>query len=69
MVLWARMFPSVAYCWFNDYTPAVSAACRQMGFDGGTVRAPVCEIGSEEEAKLAAALAPLRGEAGSREAG
>ena len=69
MVLWARMFPSVAYCWFNDYTPAVSAACRQMGFDGGTVRAPVCEIGAEEEAKLAAALTPLRGDAGSRDCG
>ena len=67
--LWARMFPSVAYCWFNDYMPAVKAACRQMGFDGGTVRAPVCEIGPEEEAKLAAALAPLKGEAGLREVG
>ena len=67
--LWARMFPSVAYCWFSDYMPAVKAACRQMGFDGGTVRAPVCEIGPEEEAKLAAALAPLKGEAGLREVG
>lgn len=59
--LWSRMYPSVAYCWFNDYIPAVKAACRQMGFDGGTVRAPVCEIGPEEEAKLALALAPLKG--------
>jgi 4-hydroxy-tetrahydrodipicolinate synthase len=67
--LWARMFPSVAYCWFNDYIPAVKAACRQMGFDGGPVRAPVCEIGPEEEAKLATALAPLKGEEGLREAG
>ena len=67
--LWAGMFPSVAYCWFNDYIPAVKAACRQMGFDGGTVRAPVCEIGPEEEAKLAAALAPLKGEAGLRQVG
>ena len=64
LALWSRMFPSVAYCWFNDYIPAVKAACRQMGFDGGTVRAPVCEIGPAEEAKLAAALAPLKGEAG-----
>ncbi len=64
IALWSRMFPSVAYCWFNDYIPAVKAACRQMGFDGGTVRAPVCEIGPEEEAKLATALAPLKGEAG-----
>lgn len=67
--LWARMFPSVAYCWFNDYMPAVKAACREMGFDGGTVRAPVCEIGPDEEAKLATALAPLKGEAGLREVG
>jgi 4-hydroxy-tetrahydrodipicolinate synthase len=67
--LWARMFPSVAYCWFNDYMPAVKAACREMGFDGGTVRAPVCEIGPDEEAKLAAALAPLKGEASLREVG
>lgn len=62
MALWRRMFPSVAYCWFNDYIPAVKAACRQMGFDGGTVRAPVCEISSEEKAKLAVALASLEGQ-------
>lgn len=62
VALWRRMFPSVAYCWFNDYIPAVKAACRQMGFDGGTVRAPVCEIGPEEEAKLATALASLKDE-------
>ncbi len=59
--LWRRMFPSVNYCWQNDYIPAVKAAGRMMGFDGGTVRAPVCEIGPEEEAKLAKALEPLRG--------
>ena len=62
LALWRRMFPSIAYCEFNDYIPAVKAACRMMGFDGGTVRAPVCEIGPNEEAKLAAALASLRGE-------
>ena len=62
MALWRRMFPSVAYCWFNDYNPAVKAACRQMGYDGGTVRAPVCALGPEGEAELAAALAPLKGD-------
>ncbi len=67
--LWARMFPSVAYCWFNDYIPAVKAACRQMGFDGGTVRAPVCKIGQEAEARLSAALEPLKGEANLRDTG
>lgn len=58
--LWARMFPIVNYCWQNDYIPAVKAACRQMGFDGGTVRAPVCEVGPEAEAEIAKALAPLK---------
>ena len=43
-----------------DAHPAVKAAARQMGFDGGTVRAPVCEVGAEAEAKIAAALAPLK---------
>ncbi len=62
LALWRRMFPSIAYCEFNDYIPAVKAACRMMGFDGGTVRAPVCEIGPNEEAKLAAALTSLRSE-------
>ena len=58
--LWESMFPIVGYCWQNDYIPAVKAAARQMGFDGGFVRAPVCEVGAEEEAKIAAALKPLR---------
>jgi 4-hydroxy-tetrahydrodipicolinate synthase len=54
------MFPIVAYCWQNDYIPAVKAASRQMGFDGGSVRAPVCEMAPDEEAKIAAALKPLQ---------
>lgn len=58
--LWERMFPIVNYCWQNDYIPAVKAACRQMGFDGGTVRAPVCEVGPDAETLIAAALAPLK---------
>lgn len=58
--LWASMFPIVQYCWQNDYIPAAKAASRQMGFDGGSVRAPVCEVGAEEEAKIAEALKPLR---------
>jgi 4-hydroxy-tetrahydrodipicolinate synthase len=58
--LWKTMFPIVNYCWQNDYIPAVKAAARQMGFDGGSVRAPVCEVGAAEEAKIAAALEPLR---------
>lgn len=58
--LWSSMFPIVQYCWQNDYIPAVKAAARQMGFDGGSVRAPVCEVGAEEEARIAAALEPLK---------
>jgi 4-hydroxy-tetrahydrodipicolinate synthase len=57
--LWETMFPIVNYCWQNDYIPAVKAAARQMGFNGGTVRAPVCEVGAEEEAKIAEALKSL----------
>ena len=60
MALWRLMFPSVAYCWFNDYIPAIKAASRMMGYNGGTVRAPACEIPAGEQAKLAEALAPLR---------
>lgn len=60
LALWKRMFSIVNYCWQNDYIPAVKAACRQMGFDGGTVRAPVCEVGPEAEAEIAKALAPLK---------
>ena len=60
LALWQRMFPIVNYIWQNDYIPAAKAAARQMGFDGGHVRAPVCEVGSEAEAKIAAALAPLK---------
>jgi len=29
----------------SDYIPANQAAARQMGFDGRTVRAPVCKAG------------------------
>ncbi|OXY83196.1 dihydrodipicolinate synthase family protein [Oceanimonas doudoroffii] len=60
MTLWAKMFPSLAYIWDNDYIPAVKAACRNMGFDGGTVRAPLTEISKESEASLIQALAHLK---------
>jgi 4-hydroxy-tetrahydrodipicolinate synthase len=68
LALWALMFPSIHYIWLNDYIPAVKAACRLMGYDGGTVRPPVCEIGPEAQAALAEALAPLKGEEGVRAA-
>lgn len=58
--LWKSMFPIVNYCWQNDYIPAVKAAARQMGFDGGPVRAPVCDVGKAAEAEIAKALEPLR---------
>ena len=61
LALWAKMIPIVNYIWQNDYIPAAKAAARQMGYDGGTVRAPVCEVGPEAEARIAALLAPLKG--------
>jgi 4-hydroxy-tetrahydrodipicolinate synthase len=60
MALWGCMFPAAAYCWQGDYNPAVKAACRIMGYDGGTLRAPVCELGPEAVAELELALAPLK---------
>jgi 4-hydroxy-tetrahydrodipicolinate synthase len=60
MALWARMFPASAFCWYGDYNPAVKAACRIMGYEGGTLRAPVCELPPAAVAELEAALAPLK---------
>ncbi len=59
MTLWAKMFPSLHYLWFNDYIAAVKTAATIMGFDGGPVRAPVRTIGPEAEKALRATLAPL----------
>jgi 4-hydroxy-tetrahydrodipicolinate synthase len=59
MALWARMFPPVAFCWYGDYNPSVKAACRIMGYDGGTLRAPVCELPPDAVTALEKALAPL----------
>ena len=41
LTLWKRMIPSLIYIWHGDYIPAVKAACRMRGFDGGAVRRPV----------------------------
>jgi 4-hydroxy-tetrahydrodipicolinate synthase len=60
MALWGRMFPAVAFCWYGDYNPAIKAACRIMGYDGGTLRAPVLELGPDAVAALEKALAPLK---------
>ena len=58
--LWQCMFPIVNYCWQNDYIPAVKAAATIMGYDGGAVRAPVCQVNAEALADIEAALAPLK---------
>ncbi|OXY83191.1 dihydrodipicolinate synthase family protein [Oceanimonas doudoroffii] len=58
--LWEKMFPAIEYIWNNDYIPAVKAGARMTGFDGGPVRAPVCEINDQEKEKLKAALSFLK---------
>ena len=60
MQLWSAMFPAAAFCWYGDYNPAVKAACRIMGYEGGTLRAPVCELEPAAVAELEKALAPLK---------
>ena len=57
--LWARMLPSLLYIWNGDYNPAVKAASRMRGFDGGNVRRPLRPLGAEAEKELKAALAYL----------
>ena len=57
--LWQRIFPVMAYTWNNDYIPCVNAACRIMGYDGGTVRVPVREISEQTLQGLKSALEPL----------
>ncbi len=59
MALWSRMIPSLLYIWRGNYVPKVKAACRQRGFDGGSVRAPLQDLSSEEERALASSLEPL----------
>ncbi len=58
--LWAKMVPSLIYIWHGDYNPAVKAACRIMGYDGGTVRRPIHPLPADEETRLAEALKPLQ---------
>jgi len=59
MALWSRMIPSLLYIWRGNYTAKVKAACRQRGFDGGSVRAPLRDISSDEARALASCLEPL----------
>ncbi len=59
MALWSRMIPSLLYIWRGNYIAKVKAACRQRGFDGGSVRAPLQDISSDEARALAACLEPL----------
>ena len=59
MALWTRMIPSLLFIWSGNYVAKVKAACRQRGYDGGSVRAPLQEISSDEARTLAACLEPL----------
>ncbi len=59
MALWSRMIPSLLYIWSGNYVPLVKAACRLRGFDGGSVRAPLQELSSNETRALASCLEPL----------
>ena len=59
MELWGRMIPSLLFIWRGNYIPKVKAACRQRGFDGGSVRAPLQNLSSDEERTLASCLEPL----------
>ncbi len=61
LALWAKMIPSLIYIWHGDYNPAVKAACRIMGYEGGTVRRPIHPLSMHEEARLAETLKPLQG--------
>ena len=57
--LWSRMIPSLIYIWHGDYIPAVKAASRIRGFEGGSTRKPVRPLSPENEKQLLATLAPL----------
>ena len=59
MALWSRMIPSLLYVWRGNYVARVKAASRQRGYDGGSVRAPLQEISSDEARTLASCLEPL----------
>ena len=59
MALWSRMIPSLLCIWRGNYIPKVKAASRQRGFDGGSVRAPLAELSTDELRELAASLEPL----------
>ena len=45
--------------WRGNDIPKVKAACRQRGFDGGSVRAALQNLSSDEERTLASCLEPL----------
>jgi 4-hydroxy-tetrahydrodipicolinate synthase len=60
LALWERMFPVIHYIWNNDYIPAVKAGARMTGFDGGYVRAPVCEISDLDKEMLNNAISYLQ---------
>ena len=60
LALWQKMIPIINFLWQGDYIPAAKAAARMMGYDGGHVRFPVCEVGPKVEAEMAPLLALLK---------
>jgi 4-hydroxy-tetrahydrodipicolinate synthase len=59
MALWQRMIPSLLCIWRGQYIPKVKAASRLRGFDAGSVRAPLQNLGEAALGELEACLATL----------
>ena len=56
---WETLFPIMSFIWFNDYVPAVYAACSEMGYDCGSPRKPLSPFNTAHHPALLEALAPL----------
>jgi 4-hydroxy-tetrahydrodipicolinate synthase len=54
--LWARIWPVCAFLESVDYAAGVKAACRHVGLATGPVRAPLLDLPSAQEARLAALI-------------
>jgi 4-hydroxy-tetrahydrodipicolinate synthase len=57
--LWARIWPICDFLESTSYAPAVKAACRITGQRTGPVRAPLLELGDDEQRRLAALIDAL----------
>ncbi|MBT4888374.1 MAG: dihydrodipicolinate synthase family protein [Rhodospirillales bacterium] len=59
---WERLFPIMSFAWFDDYVPAVYAACAEMGYDTGAPRRPLSRFNEAHRPALLQALEPLMNE-------